>query len=302
MEKHNPVLSKEVLEVLDPKRGESYLDLTAGFGGHARKILAVTRNYKGSVLVDRDEVAIDYLRTKCQFGEVRPEILQRDYYSAVLFLAECGRKFDLVLMDLGVSSPQLDEAERGFSFSKTGKLDMRMDRRQEKTAADIVNKARMVDLAEIFVRNGEMKPKAAQRLALQIVRNRPFTTTTELANLIAFNQKSTEERVFHGRFKHPATTAFQAIRIEVNDELSELRETLPVLLKIIRPGGRIAIISFHSLEDRIVKEFFKSEASKGAEASLRILTKKPITAGEVELINNPRARSAKLRGAERRDF
>lgn len=299
MEKHNPVLSKEVLEVLDPKRGESYLDLTAGFGGHARKILAVTQNYNGSVLVDRDEVAIDYLRTKCQFGEVRPEILRRDYYSAVLFLAECGRKFDLVLMDLGVSSPQLDEAERGFSFSKTGKLDMRMDRRQEKTAADIVNKARMVDLAEIFVRNGEMKPKAAQRLALQIVRNRPFTTTTELANLIAFNQKSAEVRVWRG--KHPATTAFQAIRIEVNDELGELERTLPALLKIVDAGGRIAIISFHSLEDRIVKEFFRSEASKGAEARLKILTKKPIVVGEVELLNNPRAKSAKLRGAERQE-
>ena len=297
MEKHNPVLSKEVLEVLSPKRGEKHLDLTAGFGGHARKILAITQNYKDSVLVDRDEVAIEFLRTKCQFGEVRPEILRRDYYSAVLFLAECGRKFDLVLMDLGVSSPQLDEAERGFSFSKTGKLDMRMDRRQEKTAADIVNKARMVDLAEIFVRNGEMKPKAAQRLALEIVKNRPFFTTTELANLIAFHAKSSEERVWRG--KHPATTAFQAIRIEVNDELSMLRRTLPAVLSLMNPGGRIAIISFHSLEDRIVKEFFKAEAAKGAEAELRIITKKPIVAGEVELINNPRARSAKLRGAER---
>ena len=300
MEKHIPVLLSSVLEVLAPRSGESYLDLTAGYAGHASEILAITQNYKDSVLVDRDENAIKFLKAKYSKNEDL-EILHQDFYNAVLFLAECGRKFDMILMDLGVSSPQLDEAERGFSFQKNGPLDMRMDGRQKYNAATIVNHASITELSEIFERNGEIKPALARRMAREIVKFRPFRTTMELANVIAFHQKSDEVREWRGG-RHPATQAFQAIRIEVNGELEMLSKTLKEIPMLLSPGGRVAVISFHSLEDRIVKEFFRSENSMGEESRLMPITKKPIRAEEKEIGYNPRARSAVLRGAERLDF
>ncbi|MDO5480930.1 MAG: 16S rRNA (cytosine(1402)-N(4))-methyltransferase RsmH [Candidatus Saccharibacteria bacterium] len=299
MEKHIPVLLSEVLEVLAPQPGESYLDLTAGYAGHASEILAITQNYKNSVLVDRDENAIKFLKAKYSENEDL-EILHQDFYSAVLFLAECGRKFDMILMDLGVSSPQLDEAERGFSFQKSGPLDMRMDGRQKYNAATIVNHASVTEMAGIFVKFGEMRAGAAARLAKEIIRFRPYKTTTELANVIAFHRKSDEVREWRGG-RHPATLAFQAIRIAVNQELEILSSALAEIPRLLNPGGRMAVISFHSLEDRIVKEFFRNENSMGAESRLMPITKKPIRAEEKEVDYNPRARSAVLRGERRLD-
>jgi 16S rRNA (cytosine1402-N4)-methyltransferase len=209
----------------------------------------------------------------------------------VLQLIECGKTFDLILADFGVSSPQLDREERGFSFSKDGPLDMRMDRRQELTADTIVNKWSERNLAEIFVRYGEEKPGRAKMLAREIVHHRPIKGTKELAEIIA--KKSRYSKT------HPATQIFQAIRIVVNNELEVIEKTLPLLPKILNPGGRVAIITFHSLEDRLVKEYFKEVSEHGEESELTILNKKPITAEEMELVINPRARSAKLRVATR---
>ncbi len=287
-ELHKPVLLKEVLEALDPKPGESYIDLTAGYAGHASKILDVTRNYKDSVLVDRDENAARHLSE--HFGD-KIEIINTDFYSAVLQLIECGKTFDLVLADFGVSSPQLDRNERGFSFSKDGPLDMRMDQRQSLTAYDVVNKWSERDLAEIFVRYGEEKPGRAKMLAREIVTSRPIKGTKELAEVIA--RKSRYSKT------HPATQVFQAIRIVVNRELEVIEKTLPLLPKILNPKGRVALITFHSLEDRLVKEYFREVSEHGEESELKIINKKPITAEESELVINPRSRSAKLRAAER---
>ncbi|MCQ2049560.1 MAG: 16S rRNA (cytosine(1402)-N(4))-methyltransferase RsmH [Candidatus Saccharibacteria bacterium] len=285
---HKPVLLSEVLEALNPQAGESYLDLTAGYAGHASKILDVTRNYKDSVLVDRDENAARHLRE--HFGD-KIEIINTDFYSAVLQLIECGKTFDLILADFGVSSPQLDIDERGFSFSKDGPLDMRMDRRQNLTADDIVNKWSERDLAEIFVKYGEEKPGRAKMLAREIVHHRPVKGTKELADIIASKSRYSKT--------HPATQIFQAIRIVVNKELEEIEKTLPLLPKILNPKGRVALITFHSLEDRLVKEYFREASEYGEESELKILNKKPITAEQMELVINPRSRSAKLRAAER---
>ena len=292
MEKlHTPVLLSEVLAGLNPKRGESYLDLTAGFGGHASKILDVTQNYKDAVLVDRDEYAADYLRRKFPPDT---EIKNTDFYSAVLQLFECGKTFDMILADFGVSSPQLDVGERGFSFREDAPLDMRMDRRQDSTAADVVNKYSEDQLAHIFSTYGEIPAGRSKMFARVIVTHRPIKSTRELAELIRVR--------IHGYSKiHPATRVFQAIRIEVNRELEQIEQTLPMLPKLLKPDGRIGIISFHSLEDRLVKEFFKEYSSLGEESTLEILNKKPITAGENELVINPRARSAKLRLGQKRN-
>ncbi|MBQ9018197.1 16S rRNA (cytosine(1402)-N(4))-methyltransferase RsmH [Candidatus Saccharibacteria bacterium] len=289
MEKlHTPVLLSEVLAGLRPTPGESYLDLTAGYGGHAEKILDVTRNYKNSYLIDRDEFAAEYLTHKFP-----PEIniINEDFYSAVLQLLQCGKTFDMILADFGVSSLQLDRSERGFSFREAGPLDMRMDRRQQLTASDVVNKWSARDLAEIFVRYGEEKPGRAKYLASEIVVNRPIENTKELADLIA--SKSGHSHT------HPATRIFQAIRIAVNDELTVIEKTLPLLPRLLNPGGRLAIITFHSLEDRLVKDFFKESSSHGEESELKVECKKPIVADAEELVINPRARSAKLRIASR---
>jgi len=287
--KHKPVLLNEVVSFLAPQEGESYLDLTAGYGGHADKILEVTRNYKGAVLVDRDLNAVEYLRAK--YREVKPEIVHDDFYNAALRLVESGKKFDVILADFGVSSPQLDQGERGFSFAASNRLDMRMDKRQELDAWRVVNKWSERELAEIFVEYGEEREGRARRLAREIVYNRPIETTEELAEII-------KRKSGYGK-KHPATQIFQAIRIAVNDELGQIEGVLPLVTKLLTPGGRVGLISFHSLEDRLVKEYLTEASGQGIESDLRVLTKKPVIAGKSELVNNPRARSAKLRVAEK---
>ncbi len=283
---HLPVLLREVLQYLEPHPGESYLDLTAGYGGHASAVLERTGSADKAVLVDRDQRAIDVLTKK--FGEGGARIMHDDFLSASQALAGEGRGFDLILADLGVSSPHLNEAARGFSISADGPLDMRMDQTQQLTAADVVNRYSHAQLADILTQYGE-EPKA-KRIAALIVENRPITTTTELARIAS--------RAWPGHSKvHPATRTFQAIRIAVNDELGLLAQSLPLWMQLLNPGGRIAVISFHSLEDRFVKQAFGEAGGDRYDATLRLLTKHPITAGEDEIVFNPRARSAKLRAA-----
>lgn len=285
---HVPVLLSEVLAAIQPHPGESYLDLTAGYGGHAREILDATRQYKGSCLVDRDEFAISYLR-----GEFTSEleIVHSDFYGAVLQFIECGKTFDIILADLGVSSPQLDMGMRGFSYQHDGPLDMRMDERQKLTADYIVNHYSEKRLADVFVEYGEEKPGRAKILAREIVHHRPIHSTKKLADIIISKSRYSKT--------HPAAKVFQALRIETNDELGELERTLPLLPKLLNKGGRVGIITFHSLEDRLVKEFFREATSHGEESELKLINKKPYVAGMQEIGINPRSRSAKLRVAIR---
>jgi 16S rRNA (cytosine1402-N4)-methyltransferase len=291
MEKlHIPVLLSEVMASLKPQSGESYLDLTAGYGGHAKVILDVTQNYKDSVLIDRDEYAIEHLKE--QFLGRYITIMNQDFYSSMLQLLQCGQTFDIILADFGVSSPQLDQGERGFSLKTDGPLDMRMDRREKLTADYIVNHYSERELTELFIRYGEEQRGRAAMFARAIVHHRPIHSTVELAELIKVRT--------HGYSKvHPATRVFQAIRIAVNDELGEIEKSLPLLPKLLKKNGRVGLITFHSLEDRLVKDYFREAANHGEESELTIITKKPITAESQELVINPRARSAKLRVAKR---
>ncbi|HSH55432.1 MAG TPA: 16S rRNA (cytosine(1402)-N(4))-methyltransferase RsmH [Candidatus Limnocylindrales bacterium] len=282
---HVPVLLHEVLDVLRPLAGERYLDLTAGYGGHAARILERTGSTEHSVLVDRDENAVRELRAR--FGP-NVRILHQDFFSATEQLEAAGEQFDLILADLGVSSPHLNDAHRGFSLTQDGPLDMRMDPRQELTAERIVNTYSELDLIDILKRYGE-EPKA-RTIARTIVTSRPLRSTTALADVI--------RRAWRGHSKvHPATRTFQAIRIAVNDELGLLQESLPKWINLLTPGGRIAIVSFQSLEDRLVKQTLAEHSGDRYDADLQILTKRPITASHDELVHNPRARSAKLRAA-----
>ncbi|MDO4979059.1 MAG: 16S rRNA (cytosine(1402)-N(4))-methyltransferase RsmH [Candidatus Saccharibacteria bacterium] len=321
-ELHKPVLLEEVIRGLAPKVDESYLDLTAGYAGHASKILAAVRDYKSSVLVDRDEFAIKHLTTKYPDGEVvQPEhsdvhtleeakglmIVKSDFYNAARLLIECGRKFDMILADFGVSSPQVDNSERGFSFLKPGPLDMRMDQTQSLTASDIVNKWSPRELERIFMEYGEESEGLAKKHARTIIEGRPWNDTKELADRIAYGKHQSKSKALafsdetgkvesKKRFgKHPATQVFQAIRIAVNDELGIIERTLPLLPKLLNPGGRVAIITFHSLEDRLVKNYFREVSTLGQESELIQITKSPISAEKLELVINPRSRSAKLR-------
>lgn len=274
-----------VIEYLRPQKGESILDLTAGYGGHASAVLDAIGPNGTAILVDQDETAIDALKTL--FGrDDRVEIKHQNFAEAVEELAQTNRQFDMVLLDLGVSSPQFDEAERGFSIRSSGPLDMRMDRAQPKTAADVINWSSRDELADIIKRYGE--EPAAKRIADAIIRHRPITTTEQLANLI--------EQTLHRRGRiHPATRTFQAIRIAVNNELGVLEKTLPLVSRLLASGARLAVISFHSLEDRMVKQFLRDQ-TEGLDSQLTLLTKKP-RAGSTDDVNNPRARSAKLRAA-----
>lgn len=282
---HVPVLLEATLRELAPKAGESYLDLTAGYAGHARAILDITQSDKESVLVDRDEYAIAHLQHMAHRGV---QLMHTDFASAAKQLSEEGRAFDLILIDLGVSSPQLDQGDRGFSFSHNGPLDMRMDRRSGQTAAELVNTAKASELASIINEYGEEPYMQAKRIAEQIVANRPFYDTASLAEMIKLNYRGRWAKI------HPATRTFQALRIAVNDELGQVRGTLPLLPKLLNKGGRVGVISFHSLEDRLVKRYFKFQTDSGLEAELDVLTKKPIS-GATDDVHNPRSRSAKLR-------
>jgi len=279
---HTPVLLGETLRFLNPKPGESYLDLTAGMGGHTAAILELTQAPQKVVLVDKDPAAVEILCKK--FKDL--EILQSDFLSASQKLAEQGRTFDLVLADLGVSSLHLNEGQRGFSFVRPGPLDMRMDPAQSLNAEQIVNSWDEQKIADLLKTYGQ--ERKARPIAAKIVANRPIHTTDQLATIVA--------SVYRFRSKiHPATRTFQALRVAVNDELAQLEQSLPLWLELLAPGGRLCVISFHSLEDRLVKQAFKEAAEEGYEAEIQLLTKKPVTAQSDEIVLNPRARSAKLR-------
>jgi len=284
---HIPVLLDATLKTLDPQVGESYLDLTAGYGGHAGEILKRTENFKESVLVDRDDYAIEHLS---EFETKGVRLMHTDFESAAQQLVEEGKTFDVILIDLGVSSPQLDQGERGFSFKNTGPLDMRMDRQQVLTAHELIQGTTVDELAKIIHDYGEEPYMNAKRIAELIISNRPYESTEELATLLAENHRGKWGHI------HPATRTFQSLRIAVNDELGQIERTLPLLPKLLAKNGRVGVISFHSLEDRLVKRFFKEQFELGFEAELQPVTKKPIP-GATEDVHNPRSRSAKLRVA-----
>lgn len=283
---HIPVLLEQVLKCLDPKKGESYLDLTAGYGGHAKAITDMTGSLTTAVLIDRDERAIKELHK--MFPEGTVNLRQQDFLSASQELIAEKQRFDLILADLGVSSPHLNEGSRGFAINKSGPLDMRMDQYQELTAETIVNNYSQEKLEGILKRYGE-EPKSRQ-IARAIVEARPLKSTDELAALV--------RRAWPGRARvHPATRTFQALRIAVNNELGLLEQSLPLWIELLNPEGRIAIISFHSLEDRLVKQALGEASGDRYDATLKLLTKRPFMADPQEIANNPRARSAKLRAA-----
>ncbi|MFM5888892.1 MAG: 16S rRNA (cytosine(1402)-N(4))-methyltransferase RsmH [Dolichospermum sp.] len=279
---HIPVLSQEVITSLNIQNGGNYLDLTVGGGGHSRLILATAEDVKITA-VDQDLDALNAAKENlAEFGN-RVNFIHSNFAN-YQFLESA---YHGILADLGVSSYHLDHPERGFSFRNTANLDMRMNQQQSLTAGDIINEWDEKELADIFFKYGE--ERLSRKIARRIVENRPFHTTTELANAIAY---SVPPKYRYGRI-HPATRVFQALRIAVNDELKVLETLIEKAPTALIPGGKIAIISFHSLEDRIVKHGLKNLPF------LRILTKKPIMATEAEIKENPRSRSAKLRIAQK---
>lgn len=280
---HLSVLSRELIEGLNIIPGGQYLDATAGGGGHSELILNNKENIK-LLAIDRDETAI--AAAKARLAMYYPQQLEfwqgnfADYQPDNML-------FNGIIADLGVSSPQLDVAERGFSFRAEAPLDMRMDRSQRITAQDIVNHWKEVSLADLIYTYGE--ERFSRRIAKKIVQQRPFRTTTDLAQAIA---STVPGKYRHGRI-HPATRTFQALRIEVNQELKSLEKFIEVAPNWLKPDGIIGIISFHSLEDRIVKHRFRDHEM------LKVITKKPIVAQSDEQRENSRSRSAKLRFASR---
>jgi 16S rRNA (cytosine1402-N4)-methyltransferase len=300
---HRPVLVSESVELLAPRAGSLVVDGTCGGGGHSAEIL---RTGADVVALDQDPDAIDFAREKLSEYGGRVTLVQANFRESGKVLDELGIVgIGGALLDLGVSSRQLENAVRGFSVMRQGPLDMRMDPRRELTAATIVNSYSEEELTRIFRELGE--EPAARRIASQLVKFRkttPFHETMQLS-------KAIEKIVWrHGR-RHPATQVFQALRMEVNDELTALEEGLDALTKRLDSGARIAVITFHSLEDRIVKNFFRDrsrewldrpewpEPRRNPDYALRLVTDKPVEPGENEQRNNPRSRSAKLRVAEK---
>lgn len=293
---HKPVLNKEILQWLMHGEPKTILDCTVGYGGHAEMVLDGSDSVLKLIGLDQDSRAIAHSQERLKrFGE-RVVLRKGSFLDLKRQLREIGvLNVSGVLFDLGVSSPQLDDPARGFSFTQDGPLDMRMDQAAEMTAADFVNGCAEQDLANIIFQYGE--ERYSRRIARAIVRereHRPIDTTGALASLIAGAVPSAYR---HGRI-HCATRTFQALRIAVNHELERLEPSLRDAADVLAPMGRICVISFHSLEDRIVKHTFRSLA-QGPAACLSVLTKKPILPSEQECRENPRARSAKLRVAER---
>ncbi|MFN3409250.1 MAG: 16S rRNA (cytosine(1402)-N(4))-methyltransferase RsmH [Limisphaerales bacterium] len=303
---HQPVMLAEVLEALRPRRGGVYADGTLGGAGHAAAILAASAPDGRLFGCDRDAGALAAAQDRLAEFAGRCE-LRAGNFSELATWVPAG-SCDGVLLDLGVSSPQLDEPERGFSFQHDGPLDMRMDRSQPLTAAELVNTAPAAELARIFWEYGDERD--ARRIARAIEQDRratPFTTTRQLAELIERLQPRA------GRKTHPATRVFQALRIAVNDELGSLARGLAGALTILKPGGRLAVITFHSLEDRLVKQTLREwardyefdgpvdrpELRRPRVPLARLVTRKAVMPGAAEIAANPRSRSAQLRVAEK---
>jgi 16S rRNA (cytosine1402-N4)-methyltransferase len=300
---HVPVLLKEAIDFIAVRRGGTYLDATVGLGGHSYEI-AKRLGAPGHLIgLDKDPAALGIAREKLVVG--RPSLVVGQdqphdwpmielHHTSFADFANDRRRttndgFDGILADVGVSSLQFDDPARGFSFQAEGALDMRMNPQAELTAEQVVNHSDERELADVIYEFGE--ERRSRRIARAIVRSRPIRTTVQLADVVsAAARPMKHERI------HPATRTFQALRIFVNRELDELRGLLEAAPRMLKPGGRVVIISFHSLEDRIVKDAFREGVKQG---HYRILTKKPVTAGEEEIDRNPRSRSAKLRAAER---
>jgi len=303
---HKSVLVAEVLDLLEVVPDGVYIDGTLGSGGHSEYLLRAM-GAKGRLLgIDQDEQALEFAQERlASFGD-RFIGLKGNFAMMPELLRDAGyQKVDAILVDIGVSSWQLDEADRGFSFGKDGPLDMRMDRSQKKTAADLVNGCSEDELKMIFREYGE--ERAAGKMARRIVEQREkkrFVTTLDLADFIS-------SIIPRGGKTHPATRIFQALRIAVNDELGVLREFLKNAAELLNPGGRVLVITFHSLEDRIVKQFFKNASlaeidrkewpapRPNPDYQYKLLTRRPVVASGDELKRNKRARSAKLRVAEK---
>lgn len=288
---------------LQPRPGGRYIDGTVGGGGHARGLLEASSPDGCLLGIDADPTAIGVARQHLAEYGTRAVLVNANFADLKEVAVQHGFcPVDGILLDLGLSSLQLEQGERGFSFQVEGPLDMRFNPRQERTAADVVNTFPEDQLADLLRRYGQ--EPAARRIARAIVAQRPIATTTELAEIV-------RRAVPRRRRLHPATRTFQALRIAVNEELDALSKALPQAVELLAPGGRLAVISFHSLEDRIVKDFFREQA-RGCicpphvpvcvchhQPTLVILTKKPIRPSETEVQRNPRSRSARLRLASR---
>jgi 16S rRNA (cytosine1402-N4)-methyltransferase len=313
---HIPVLLNEVIDALDVRPGLTYIDATAGAGGHLARIAELTEGKSKLFAFDRDAGSLERLTER--FGDKVTMI-----HSNFRYLKESLAQYGVntidggILADLGVSSMQIDQGERGFSFQKEGPLDMRMDRSESVSAYNIVNQWPEGPLADIIYKYGE--ERHSRKIANRIVANRPIESTLALADIVArciprAADKKNYKKSFGsagGGYIHPATRTFQAIRMAVNEELESLEDFLRESLTILKPGARLVVITFHSLEDRIVKQFFKMAAAScicpprapvctcKKECEVLIITRKPVTASEDELLANTRSRSAKLRAAQK---
>lgn len=307
---HISVLLNESVEALLPERGGIFVDCTAGGGGHSEEILKRLPDNSRLISLDRDDRAIERCRERLAPYKDKSTVVKTNYCEIATVLDGLGiEKINGVIWDLGVSSVQLDEAERGFSYMQDAPLDMRMDRSGGKTAADIVNGYSERELIRVLRDWGE--ENFAARIALAIVKKReekPIETTLELADTVAAAIPAAARRK---EKQHPAKRTFQAVRIEVNDELNIIEPAITAAVERLAPGGRAAVITFHSLEDRITKQTFKRLENPctcppdfpvcvcGKKPQIKIITKKPLLPSDYELENNPRARSAKLRVCEK---
>jgi len=294
MERHVPVLFKEAMDFLNVRSGGTYVDCTLGLAGHAEGIVRRLGPEGHLVGFDRDPEALELAKARLErvqeeLGSHAPRVtLVGEAFSSIARHMQPA-SLDGLLADFGVSSLQFDEAHRGFSFQADGPLDMRMDTRSGPSAAQVVNEIGERELADLIYEYGE--ERRSRRIARAVVRGRPISTTGQLARIVASASRTTkQDRI------HPATRTFQALRIYVNQELDEIKALLEAAPGLLKPSARLAVISFHSLEDRIAKDSLREGARQGI---WEILTRKPVTAGEEEIERNPRSRSAKLRVAER---
>ncbi len=305
---HKSVLLEKTLEYLELEKRSVIIDATLGLGGHSESMLK-NKNFTGKIIgIDQDQSHLAMAKQRLAFAEERFMPIHGNFGNLQELIIDKKLSFDAILYDLGVASPHLDIAERGFSFHEEGPLDMRMDTSSDTSAADILNSYKQEDIAQIFWRFGdEPMSRAIARAICEDREEASFTTTTQLADLVVSVYRSSRKRTP----RHPATRVFQALRIAVNDELNVLDRTLEAAIEGLDEGGRILVISYHSLEDRMVKRKFKQEANPcicppkqpictcGRVARLRIISRKAIVPSDEEIEMNPRARSAKMRVAEK---